>query len=110
MLAEKGYARIEDPQLFLDRSENLIKWLEERNIPFFGHLGTGIIHPCFTKQQEKLIPEMMKIVRRLSGKISGEHGIGLLKKDLVDPNDKRILVNIKKRTDTQDKFNVGKVI
>lgn len=110
ILTEKKYLRIEDPHLLLDRMSKLIFWLEARDIPFFGHIGAGIIHPCFKKHQEKLIPEMIKFVRRIGGQISGEHGIGLLKKEFVDPNDKRILVNIKKRTDTQNKFNIGKVI
>ena len=58
----------------------------------------------------KYIPEMMKLVKRLSGHISGEHGVGILKKEFVEVNDKKILINVKKRTDPLNKFNVGKVI
>ena len=61
-------------------------------------------------QQEKYIPEMMKLVKRLGGKVTGEHGIGILKKEFVEENDKKILKNIKKRTDSKNKFNVGKLI
>ena len=52
----------------------------------------------------------MKVVKKLGGTVSGEHGIGVLKKAFVDPNDKKILQNVKKRTDINNKFNVGKVI
>ena len=52
----------------------------------------------------------MKLVKRLGGQISGEHGIGILKKSFVEINDKKIWENVKKRTDNLNKFNVGKVI
>lgn len=110
LLAGKGYIRIEDPKILIDKFEKLLVWLEVKKIPTFGHLGVGILHPCFSKKQEKLIPEMMKVVKKLGGQISGEHGIGLIKKEFVEPNDKKILVNIKKRTDAENKFNIGKVI
>lgn len=109
-LAGEGYVRIEDPKIMIDRFPKLMSWLEERGIPVFGHIGSGILHPCFNVDQEKCIPEMMKLVARLGGQVSGEHGIGLLKKGFVEMNDKKILLNVKRRTDVSGKFNVGKVI
>lgn len=109
MLSEKGYTRIEDPKILLDRFDKLFTYLESYDVPVFGHLSVGIIHPCFSKKQEKLIPEIMMLTKRLSGQISGEHGIGLLKKEFVDVNDKKLLTIIKQRTDPINKFNSGKV-
>jgi FAD/FMN-containing dehydrogenase len=110
MLAEKGYTRIEDPKILLDRFTKLFNYLESYSIPVFGHLSVGILHPCFTKEQEKLIPEIMQLTKRLSGQITGEHGVGLLKKEFVDVNDKKLLVVIKNRLDPTNKFNSGKVL
>jgi len=109
-LAGEGYIRIEDPKIMIDRFVKLVEWLEMRGIPVFGHVGVGILHPCFSKGQEKFIPEMVKLVKRLGGSVSGEHGIGILKREFVEANDKKILVNVKRRTDPLDKFNVGKVV
>ena len=109
-MIEEGYIYLEDPKVLLDRSGKLIEWIEERNIPVFGHIGVGIFHPRFNEEQKKYIPEMMKLVKRLGGQISGEHGIGILKKEFVEMSDKKILINVKKRTDPLNKFNVGKVI
>ncbi len=109
-LAKEGNTKIEDPKIMIDKFPRLMNWLEEKGIPVFGHISVGIIHPCFNKEQEHLIPEMMKLVKRLGGQISGEHGIGILKREFVEPNDKKILVNVKKRTDSLNKFNIGKVI
>lgn len=109
-VAGEGYTRIEDPKIMLDRFEKLMFWLEKREIPVFGHIGVGILHPCFNLEQEKYIPEMMAFVKRLGGQVSGEHGIGVLKKKFVEANDKKILFNVRKRTDAENKFNVGKVL
>lgn len=110
ILAEKGYNRIEDPKILLDRFDKLFTFLESYEIPVYGHLSMGILHPCFSKSQERLIPEIMALTKRLCGQITGEHGIGLLKKDFVDPADKKIIQIIKSRTDPKNKFNAGKVI
>ena len=109
-LAEQGFTRIEDPKLMLEKMPQILAWLEEKQVPTYGHISVGIIHPCFSKEQEKFIPEMMKKVKKLNGQISGEHGIGILKKEFVDPNDKKLLLNMKKRLDPSNKFNPGKIL
>lgn len=110
ILAKEGYTVIEDPKVSLDRISLLIEWLEERNVPVFGHIGSGILHPQFSKENKKYIEEMMQLVKKLNGSITGEHGVGLLKKDFVDVNDKKMLFNIKKRIDPDFKFNRNKVV
>lgn len=109
-LAGEGYTRIEDPKITLDKFQDFLNWFEKHKIPVFGHISVGILHPCFYVGQEKHIPEMMKLVKKTNGKITGEHGIGILKKQYVEPNDKKILQNIKRRTDPKNKFNMGKII
>ena len=109
-VVNKGYVRIEDPKIMIDRFVKLMTWFENAGIPTFGHIGSGILHPCFSRNQEKYIPEMMKFVKRLGGQISGEHGVGILKTKFVEEGDKRILVNVKKRTDPLNKFNMGKIM
>ena len=109
-LAGLGYVVIEDPKLMINKLEEFLIWLEENNVPCFGHISVGILHPCFKKSQQKLIEKMMKYVKKLGGQISGEHGIGIIKKEFVDPQDQKIIRNIKKRTDKGQKFNQGKII
>jgi FAD/FMN-containing dehydrogenase len=109
-VAGEGYTRIEDPKIMINKFPKLMGWLEARGIPTFGHIGVGILHPCFNTNQEKLIPDMIKLVGRLGGQVSGEHGIGILKRKFVEINDQKIIRNIKKRTDPLNKFNTGKII
>jgi len=105
----EGYFKIEDPKILIDKFPRLSTWLEKKGIPFIGHLSLGVIHPFLNKEQEKLLPELIDLVKKLGGKISGKHGIGILKKDYIDSIDKKILENIKKRTDPRNKFNMGKI-
>jgi len=109
-LAEKGYNRIEDPKILLDRFDKLFATIESYDIPTYGHLSVGILHPCFSKSQERLIPEIMSLTKKLSGQITGEHGIGILKKEFVEVTDKKLIQLIKSRTDPTNKFNSGKVL
>lgn len=102
--------RIEDSRVLIDKLERLNLWFEENKIPYFAHFSTGVIHPCFDIDSERLIPEMMKLVRRIGGQVSGSFGIGILKKGFVEANDKKIIENIKKRTDPLNKFNRGKIL
>ncbi len=66
----------------------------------------------FNHDQEKYIPEMMKLVKRLGGQISGEHGIGLEKmkhvhKELDETNIK-LMHDVKKQFDPMLILNPGK--
>jgi FAD/FMN-containing dehydrogenase len=110
ILAKEGYLVIEDPKVVVSKADKLIEWFSENEVPVFGHISVGILHPCFKNGKEDLIYEMMKIVKRLGGQITGEHGVGLLKKDFVEVNDKKLLKSLKKRTDPEGRFNSGKII
>ena len=110
IIAREECSRIEDPKILIDKLPILVRWLEQKNIPSFGEISTGNLNPCFNNSQEELIPEMVKLVKRLGGQISRNYGVGILKKKFVEINDQKILRNIKKRTDPLNKFNQGKLI
>lgn len=110
LLAQEGYSRIEDPKIILSKFEEFMDWFDRFKIPVFGHLSVGILHPCFKVDQIDLVPDLMKLVLKRGGKISGEHGIGLIKKEFLDPNDLKILSNVKKRIDKRSKFNRNKLL
>jgi len=109
-LAAEGFTHIEDPKTAIFKLPEFIHYFEENKIPFFGHVGEGILHPCFRPNQEKEIEHMLNFVKKLHGNVTGEHGIGLAKKKFLESGDKRIIQNIKKRHDPENKLNPGKVI
>jgi len=109
-IARSGNHILEDPKLFLDKIPEIMDWFENNKIPVFGHISTGILHACFSEYNKDKIKDMMKIVKRLSGQITGEHGIGLVKKQFVEEQDKNLIRLVKKRTDPTNKFNQNKVI
>ncbi len=109
-LAAEGFTHIEDPKVLPFKLPQLLTYLESAKIPFFGHIGEGILHPCFKPDDQKGIEELLIFVKKLHGSVSGEHGIGLSKKKFVEAGDKKLIQNIKKRHDPDFKLNPGKVI
>ena len=110
VLAKLGYTHIEDPKILLHKFSELANFLEAEKIPFFGHLGVGIIHPVFRSEDRKKIKEMIKLVRKLHGQITGEHGIGICKKEFLDNLEKKVIERVKLRCDPLCKLNYGKII
>ncbi len=109
-LASEGFSHIEDPQVMPFKIPELAKYLEERAIPFFGHAGVGILHPCFKPENLAFVGSMLTFVKKMNGQISGEHGIGLAKKQFVEENDKKLYRRIKKRYDPENKINANKIL
>ncbi len=106
VLAERGYKYIEDPQLGLDDISELVEYLEKYDIPFFGHIGIGLLHPHFKELDDK-VDDMYNLVKKLDGKISGEHGIGIKKLKYLDDKDLEYIQKFKDKYDPNDYFGVG---
>jgi len=88
----------------------------------FGHAGDGNLHinVLFDKESRedqkkvsKLIPEIMRLTVRFGGTISGEHGVGLTKKEFlgleIGADELHIMKGIKKLFDPHSIMNPGKV-
>jgi FAD/FMN-containing dehydrogenase len=105
-----GCTAIEDPKIMLVKFVEIMRWIREKKVLVFGHLSIGVLYVCFKKEQYDKIPVLMKMVKQFGGMITYSHGIGVLKREFLDFNDKKILENIKKRTDVLNKFNVGKIL
>ncbi len=103
-----GYAVSEDPKIPIDKMIDFLYWLKNNEIPAFGHIGVGIIHPHFKRDSEK-IEEMFKVVKKLNGEISGEHGIGLAKKKYVNPEVLKEIRELKEKYNPDNILNGGKI-
>lgn len=107
--AQKGYTRIQDPLVKNEESlRMLINYLKREKIPFFGHAGYGVLHPCFKENDD--LKNFYKIVKKLKGSVTGEHGVGLLKKDYLTESDRNRLELYKKSLDKNNVMNRGKVL
>lgn len=93
-------------------------------IPCYGHAGDGNLHATLVKDPEmsmkewhKAEPEALRdlysVTRKLGGKISGEHGIGIKRRDyleqLIDPVELELMKGIKKAWDPNNIMNPGKI-
>jgi len=93
-------------------------------IPCYGHAGDGNLHATLVKEpampmeawhttEVACLRELYQITRRLGGKISGEHGIGIKRKsylkELVDPVELKLMQGIKQAWDPNNIMNPGKI-
>lgn len=100
LLSSNGFSIIEDPQIELDK---ILDYLDDNQVPWFGHLGVNIVHPCFMNLKDA--ESFMKFVEKKKGIVSGEHGYGILKKKYRPENEIKEIKNIKKETDKDNLFN-----
>lgn len=105
-----------------------LKQLEEKyrtTIPTVGHIADGNLHTMFIKPDDvprenwtdlakKIYDEMTDIAIQLGGVGSGEHGIGVLKKDLFlrtkSKTEIQLMRGIKQTFDPNCILNPGKII
>jgi glycolate oxidase len=88
----------------------------------FGHAGDGNLHPtvlCDERDQEEMgrahafYDELYEKVLALGGTVSGEHGIGLAKKEYlarqIGPGGVKVMRRIKEAFDPEGILNPGKI-
>ncbi|MDH5595057.1 MAG: FAD-binding oxidoreductase, partial [Gammaproteobacteria bacterium] len=88
----------------------------------FGHAGNGNIHvnllmdpddPVQMKNAEACLDEVFELVLNLNGSLSGEHGVGLEKRDYIDreidPVTLGLMKKIKLQFDPNGILNPGKI-
>lgn len=125
-LERTGYkVRSEDVCVPFTQTDKLIKIAEEikEKLPLkvcvFGHIGDGNLHVNFLwkKGEEGILNKgvefLYREVLKLGGTITGEHGIGILKKGFLKMEQKEYLINLQKKIkeifDPQGILNPGKL-
>jgi glycolate oxidase len=93
-------------------------------IPCYGHAGDGNLHATLVKDPEMPMElwaknedlglrELYQVTSKIGGKISGEHGIGIKRreylKELIDPVELELMRSIKKAWDPNNIMNPGKI-
>jgi glycolate oxidase len=93
-------------------------------IPCYGHAGDGNLHATLVKDpamaleawhtaETACLRDLYAVTKRLGGKISGEHGIGLKRKayllELIDPVELKLMQGIKRAWDPNAIMNPGKI-
>lgn len=128
-VVESGYTKISEdatvplskiPQMFKKISE--LKEKYQLNIVIFGHAGDGNLHPTINanmrdpiavKNVERAVEEIFEYAIALGGTLSGEHGIGTMKKPFMTrelgENGVHFQKAIKQALDPDNLLNPGKI-
>jgi FAD/FMN-containing dehydrogenase len=113
------------PELIKQGSQAIVEWMPgARPVPF-GHLGDGNIHfnisqpvgadkQAFLARWDEANEIVHSLVAEMGGSISAEHGIGVLKRELLakvkDPASLDVMRAIKQALDPKGILNPGKVL
>src|SRR5579884_1594554 len=127
ILAQRGGAYSEDIAVPLDRLRDVARETlaigERHGVPAlsFGHAGDGNIHSTFLFSPEDLdqeqradnaCHELFELALRLGGSVSGEHGIGWLKRGQLEhqlgPAGYDVHLRLKQAFDPKNLLNPGK--
>jgi FAD/FMN-containing dehydrogenase len=116
---------IAELEKFVDEMNTMFKRRHsEVEIYTFGHIGDGNLHvntlkpESMTKEEflhfaHEADKELFALVKKHSGSISAEHGIGLLKKDALGysrtPEELAVMKAVKKVMDPKGLLNPGKI-
>ena len=87
----------------------------------FGHIGDGNLHPNILydkntpmKRVHELAQEIARVALRHGGVLSGEHGIGLMKRPFLEEAlgsaGLRVIADVKREFDPINIFNPGKIL
>lgn len=128
-VVESGYTKIsEDATVPLSKIPEMFKKIDEiktkydLNIVVFGHAGDGNLHPTINtnmrdenevRKTEYAVEEIFNYAIELGGTLSGEHGIGVMKKAFIKKEmgeaGVRYQQMIKKALDPKNILNPGKI-
>jgi D-lactate dehydrogenase (cytochrome) len=113
------------PAFLAEAGETVLKLIPGARLVPFGHLGDGNIHynvsqplgadkATFLARWHEVNDAVHAIVARYRGSISAEHGIGVLKRDLLphvkDAVALDVMKNLKRSFDPNNILNPGKVL
>jgi len=100
----EGYKIEEDISIKHDNMVELLYWMDKNDIPVYGHIGIGGLHPVL--RQRTKIKELFDEIQKLKGDISNEYGMGVLKKNYLPEPIKQELIMLKKKFDPFNILNV----
>lgn len=100
----------EDTMVPSSELPKFLNWLRKYNIPSYGNVDVGLVHPYFAEHSDYEIGELYKTVKSVNGSVGWEHGLGLLKRGHASPDRARKLEILKRHYDPSDLMNRGKVL
>jgi len=107
-LGEQGYVIMEDGQAPANNREQAIRWCAEHDLPVVAHIGQGIIHPYFKRDQVELRQKWYDYLVSHESTPAGQGGYGRVKRAYLPADGKTVWRKAKERLDYNDVLGRGK--
>jgi FAD/FMN-containing dehydrogenase len=108
--ATEGFVYMTNAKFLIDSLQDYLLYLEEKNIPYFAHLASGVVFPLFKSEETQKMEEATKFAKKLRGKLAYNFGVGLTKKDSLEFGEIELIKRAKKRHDPNCRLNKDKLI
>jgi FAD/FMN-containing dehydrogenase len=111
-IAGEGFYLLDSLKLFSETIEDYFIYLEEKKIPYFAFLASGVVF-LSSRNDEKdknKIFEALLFGAKLKAKISPNLGYGFTRKDFLEKGEANLLMRVKARHDANCKFNRDKFL
>ena len=108
--ATEGFFLMENAKFLVDSLPDFFIFLEEKKIPYFAHLASGVVYFMFKPDESQKREDALKMAKRLRAKIAYASGTGLSYKQFLDIGEKDLIRRVKKRQDPHGKFNMEKLL
>jgi FAD/FMN-containing dehydrogenase len=105
-LVMNNYSIITDPQVPIEKLPLFLNEVKKMKKPCFGHVGIGLLHVHFKPDEVNEVDKLYEIVLKMGGKITGEHGIGRIKQKFLSNEEKKRILELKKKYDPKNVFGV----
>jgi len=107
ILSTAGFPRVEDT-LFASDVEKFVDWVNKQEIPCYGKIGSGNMHPHLKDLGD--VERIAAVVSELKGSMVGEFGIGMLRRKYAPFGTTHNVRELRARYDPKGILNKGKVL
>lgn len=111
-IAGEGFYHLDSIKLFSESIEDYFIYLEEKKIPYFAFLASGVVFLCSgnDEKSKNKIYEALSLGNKQKAKISYTLGYGLLRKEFLDKGEADLLNRVRTRHDPNCRLNRDKFL
>jgi FAD/FMN-containing dehydrogenase len=108
--AQEGFYYMTNIKFLIDSLQDFLIYLEEKKVPYFAHLASGVVYPLFRQEDLLKLEEVTKFAKKLRGRIAYNFGVGMTKHDSLELGEIELARRVKNRQDPSGRLNKDKLL